>query len=254
MKVLIVEDELAAGKRLRKLIKDQRPYYDIIDQLESVESTVAHLVEKGCPDLVFMDIQLGDGLSFSIFNKVQVRCPIIFTTAYNQYALRAFKVNSIDYLLKPIDPDELEAAINKYEDLQNPGLHFSEDMVQSLIESLQTPKYKDRFLVKSGKTLTYLSVAQIALFYSEDGLAFTRDLAGNRFLIDGTLEYIDSLVDPSLFFRINRKALVHIQSIAAIHPHLNNRLKLDSKPPAPFDLIVARERSALFKKWVDQIS
>ncbi len=253
MRVLIVEDEVAAGNRLRKMIQGIRPGYEILNQLGSVQGAVKYLDDNGCPELIFMDIRLGDGLSFGIFSQIEVTCPIIFTTAYNQYALRAFKVNSIDYLLKPIDPEELEAAITKYENLSGPSLQLTEATLQDLIRTLQTQKYKERFLVKSGKTLTYLVAEQIALFYSEDGLAFIRDMDGNRYLVDGTLEYIESLVNPNHFFRINRKALVHIQSVAAIRPHLNNRLKLDTRPAPPFDLIVARERSGLFKKWVDQM-
>ena len=253
MRVLIVEDELAAGQRLRKMISDLRPTYAILDQIESVQNAVNYFSQQECPDLVFMDIRLGDGLSFNIFQQVAVTCPVIFTTAYDQYAVRAFKVNSVDYLLKPIDGQELRDAIEKYEARNRPRLNLTEPALHELIANLQSPRYKDRFLVKSGKTLRYLLDKQVAMFYSEDGIAFVHDMEGNRLLIDGTLEYIESLVDPSQFFRINRKVLVHIQAVDSIRPHLNNRLKLETKPPPPFDLIVARERSGPFKKWVDQM-
>ncbi len=251
MKVLIVEDEKAAGSRLVRMVREIRPHYQILTQLESVQNAVSYLSEQGCPDLIFMDIQLGDGLSFNIFNQIEVKCPIIFTTAFNQYALKAFKVNSIDYLLKPIDPQELALAIQKFEQLQFPATNFSPAMISSLIEAIQGQRYKDRFLVKAGKSLRYVTADQIAFFYSEDGLAFVLDRNGQRLMVDSTLESIESAVDPKKFFRINRKALVHIESIQRIHPHLNNRLKLDTDPGAPFDFIVAREKASSFKQWLD---
>ncbi len=250
MQVLIVEDEIAAGDRLEQLLREVRPHYEILAKVDTIGSCIQYLRSRSSPELMFLDIQLGDGLSFSIFSQVEVNCPVIFTTAYDNYALRAFKVNSIDYLLKPIDKEELIKAIEKYEKLNFQTLHLSEQVVAKLVSSVQS-KYRDRFLVKQGKLLRYLSTADVTLFYSEDGLTFVRDLQGQRFLVDGTVDAISSLVDPHVFFRINRKALVHLQGIQVIHPYFNSRLRIEMDPPAPFDLIVARDRVGSFKQWLE---
>jgi DNA-binding LytR/AlgR family response regulator len=251
MQVLIIEDEAAAARHLTKLIKSVRPNAQIVATLQSVQQSVAWLDAQPAPDLVFMDIQLADGISFSVFTKTKVTAPIVFTTAFDQYALRAFKVNSIDYLLKPIDSNELEQAIGKYEQLRAPALALSAEIATTLLTSIQRPQFRSRFLVKAGKALEYLNTDDICYAYSEDGLTFLKDYTGKRYLVDQTLEQIESSVDPQAFFRINRKVLIHIRSVRSIHPYLNSRLLLKCDPAPEFELVVARDRASDFKKWID---
>ena len=199
-----------------------------------------------------MDIQLADGLSFQIFEKVQVKCPIIFTTAYDEYALDAFKVNSIDYLLKPIEVEALRKAINKYQEI------YSKSTVQefnwkNLTSEFFKPKehFKQRFLIKSGASYGYLLTDDIKYFFSEDGLSFATNTKGQKFIIDKSLDKIENELDPSSFFKISRKHIVSLTSIGKIHPYLNNRLKLDIDLKSEEDFVVSREKVKEFKNWID---
>jgi len=250
--VLIIEDELIAAQQLESMILEIRPDYQIKDKLVSIRDVLDWFKQNENPDLIFMDIHLSDGLSFSIFNQIKIDVPIIFTTAYDQYALRAFKVNSIDYLLKPIEHEALKVSIEKYETWSNPSAALSPQLIDQLINSIGQKKYRSRYLVKSGTTLEYLTNAQICFFYSEDGIVFARSRENKRYLMDSSLDQLESIVDPSLFFRINRQVILHIQAIDAIHPYLNSRLKIDCITSKDFALIVARERSSSFKKWLDE--
>lgn len=251
-RVLIVEDEHIAGERLSGQIRNLRPDYQILALLQSVQEAEEWLLKNEAPDLIFLDIHLSDGLSFALFSRIEVTIPIIFTTAYDQYAIKAFKVNSIDYLLKPIDDGELASAIEKFERRQHSdSARISTGMLDKLAEMMVGPKYKHRFLVKYGPHFQYLNVDDICYFYSEDGVLFALNLEANRYIIDGTLESVEGSVDPNIFFRINRKALVHINSILRVHPYLNSRLKLECQPGSNLELVVARERVGSFKKWLD---
>ncbi|NND34188.1 MAG: response regulator transcription factor [Saprospiraceae bacterium] len=250
-RIVIIEDEIIASGRLISLVGSIRPGFEIVSTLQSVAESIEWFLNNEQPDLVFMDIQLADGLSFSIFKEVDLRSPIIFTTAYDQYALNAFKVNSIDYLLKPIDPDQLNEAIVKYESWTDGAYQYSPELLKQLIEAVSGPKYKSRFLVKSGKALQFLTQDAICFFYSESGVLFAWSRDGKRHMMDGTLEQLQLGLDPAMFFRINRKAIVHIQAIETVHPHLNSRLKIRCTTPTDIPLVVARERSSDFKHWVD---
>ncbi len=252
MNILLIEDEQPAAKRLTNLIEELRPQWRVLTAIDSVESAVRWLSTNPTPDLVFMDIQLADGLSFDIFQQVSVNTPVIFTTAYDQYTLNAFKVNSVDYLLKPIEPSELEHALKKFEQVFGKRMNYDLDAFQKLIRAMSQPQYKERFLVKIGQQLAYVNVSDIYYLFSEDGLVQTRQADGKKYLLDYTLEQLEELLDPLNFFRINRKIIVHLQGIAKIAPYFNGRLKLELKPKADFEVIVSRERVNDFKKWLDR--
>ncbi|MEO1517874.1 MAG: LytTR family DNA-binding domain-containing protein [Bacteroidota bacterium] len=252
MKVLIIEDEHHAQKRLTKLVQMLRPEVEILGAIDSVEEAVEWLETQARPDLMFMDIQLSDGLSFEIFSKIQVETPVIFTTAFDEYAIKAFKVNSIDYLLKPIEEEELKRAFDKYES-RKPKESDRYDMgkIEQLLQNLTQREYQKRFLIKSGQHMAYVNTDEIAYVYSENSLSFLQTLDGKRHLLDYTIDQLSDLLDPKLFFRINRKAIIRIDSVQKVQPYFNNRLVLKVKPSAAFDLIVSREKVRDFKGWLD---
>ncbi len=252
MNILLVEDEQPAAKRLRNLILECRPQANILAAIDSVERTVQWLGSNAAPDLIFMDIQLADGLSFDIFNQIPIQSPIIFTTAYDQYTLKAFKVNSVDYLLKPIDPAELQAAFGKFDQVFGKKMNYDLGAIQQLIKSMSQPQYKERFLVRVGQQMMYILVVDIHFFYSEDGLAYAKTSDGKKHLVDYTLEQLEENLNPADFFRINRKIIIHVNSILKIAPYFNSRLKLEIKPKADFEVVVSRERVNDFKKWLDR--
>lgn len=253
MKTLIVEDEQPAAKRLVKLLEECCPACEVVDMLESVEQAAGWFRQNPSPDLVFMDIQLADGLSFDIFQQVPVKCPVIFTTAFDQYTLKAFKVNSVDYLLKPIDPAELAAAIEKYLEVYQTKSGFDTSNIERMLQSaFQQTSYKDRFLVRVGQNFIHLAVSQVAYFFSEDGLAFVQCLDGKKHVVDNTLDQLEAMLNPRDFFRINRQAIVRPDAIGKISPWFNSRLKLELSPPNETNNVVSRERVVLFKKWLGQ--
>ncbi len=254
MRILLVEDEHYAAKRLKSLILEELPDAHIVETLDTVEDTCSWFASHVEPDLAFMDIQLADGLSFQIFEKVKVNCPVIFTTAYDEYALDAFKVNSIDYLLKPIEEEALTTAINKYQNIySNKKVDLSmlnwNGITKDIFQS--KPKYKQRFLIKTGNTFGYLNSEDIAFICSEEGLSFAFDHKRKRYHLEQTIEKLSSLLDPTSFFRLNRKYLVHINAIQKIHPYFNNRLKLDLSVSHEEDIIVSRDKVKQFKAWID---
>lgn len=252
MKVLIIEDEQPAAKRLTRLITELRPRTEVLQCIDSIEDAVNYFQHEKNPDLVFMDIQLADGISFDIFSQVKVDAPVIFTTAYDHYALKAFKVNSIDYLLKPIEISELESALVKFESIHRQLNQTPVDLaaMMSLIRSQGEP-YKKRFLVKTAGRLTFIQVEDIAFLFSEGGNTFIVTTANDRFLIESVLDEMEEQLDPGVFFRINRKMIVSLNSIKRIEPHFNNRFLLNLNPEMEEEVIVSRQRSAEFRKWLD---
>lgn len=250
MKILIIEDEHYAAKRLKNLLSDALPEAEVCGVFDSIEDSAEYLQNNPQPDLIFMDIQLADGLSFRIFEKVEVKAPVIFSTAFDEYTLQAFKVNSIDYLLKPVEPKELERALAKFKNLyQRSEQKFD---YQSLVKLFQAEKkeYKTRFLLKNGQEFVRLNTTDVAYFYSEDGLTFAAGRNGKRHLLDHTLDQLTGELNPDNFFRINRRRIVRAESILKIHTYFNNRLKLDLSPPVKDDVIVSRERVKEFKNWI----
>ncbi len=251
MEYLIIEDEYHAAKRLRSLVSKVAPDSNCIATLDSVEDSVDWFNSNPTPDLAFFDIQLADGLSFNIFKEVRVDTPVIFTTAFDEYALKAFKTNSVDYLLKPIDEDELTAAIGKYKKLfGQTSTPMDESVINSLMRRLNTPDYVKRFLIKQGSSLSYVDVDNIAYFYSDDGLTFLVTTDRKKHNIDHTLDQVEEVVNPSTFFRINRKFVVNVNSVSKISTYFNSRLKLKLNPSAPDDAVVSREKVKRFKSWL----
>lgn len=251
MKLLIVEDEKPAALRLTKLINEFKPSWNILEVSDSIASSTKWLKANEAPDLIFMDIQLADGLSFEIFNEIEINSPVIFTTAFDQYTLRAFKVNSIDYLLKPIDKSELKSAIEQFENIKQERQGVSQDSIQSILASFKSQCYKERFLVKSGDQFSYINVTDAAYFYAEDGVLFLCTNNCKRHIIDYTVDKLIDQLDPKEYFRINRKVIIKHDSIEKINSYFNSRLKLELKPQSQFDVIVARERVKGFKEWLD---
>ncbi|MEM9548346.1 MAG: LytTR family DNA-binding domain-containing protein [Bacteroidota bacterium] len=248
-KVIIIEDEPPASTRLMKMLESCTIPLQVVEVLDSVEDSVAYLKNFNHYDLLFMDVQLGDGLSFDIFDSVKIQKPIIFTTAYDDYTLQAFKVNSIDYLLKPIDQEDLDHAVNKFNGRQTNESQIVD--LKLLAETLKQPEYKHRFLVKKGKQLLVIPSLEVAYFYSEDGYTILAHKQGTKHIIDLTMDQLMEVMDPSVFHRINRKMIVSLQSIGSIHEYFNSRLKLDLVPKSAFDVIVSRDRVKGFKKWLN---
>jgi DNA-binding LytR/AlgR family response regulator len=246
MKVLIFEDEKLNAERLIELIKRYDPSVRILAVIESVEKGIDWFIKNPSPELIFMDIRLTDGLSFELFEKVNIDIPVIFTTAYDEYAVRAFKVNSVDYLVKPVDYNELKAAIDKFKKVR-PLL--SRDFIQAILEQ-SNQKYKNRFLVKIGDQLRHVDCRDIAYFIFEDGLVMAVTKAKSALPMDHSLDHLEQLVNPADFFRLNRKVIARIDSIGRIHSYFNGRLKIELLPPLDEDIIVSRERVGKFKEWM----
>jgi len=251
MRILIIEDEHYAAKRLDSMIKTYLPEGRVLDVIDTVEHSIKWLTDNVEPNLIFMDIQLADGLSFQIFKKINLNCPIIFTTAFDEYAIEAFKVNSIDYLLKPIEEKQFEQAINKYKAIYEEN-RSSFDW-ESITEHMMTTKekYKSRFLIKSGSSYSYLKTDDIKYIFSEDGLSFAVRYDDSKCLLDKPLDKIENSLNPKAFYRINRKFIIAIDMIEKIHQYFNNRLKIDMKTKHEMDFIVSREKVKDFKRWLD---
>lgn len=252
MKVLIVEDESMAAKRLVTLLDKIDSTIQVIAKLDSVKRAVSWLSENEA-DLLFFDIQLADGLSFEILEQVQVKAPIVFTTAFDEYAIQAFKLNSIDYLLKPIDPEELENALKKYEKLfaSKEGANVNMALIEQAMQ-MMTKKHKERFVVKIGEHIRTLAVAETAYFFSQEKATYLQTIEKNRFIIDYTLEQVEQLIDPERFFRINRKYLVSLEAIKDIVTYSNSRLRLILHHSDEMDAIVSRDKVQEFRKWLDR--
>lgn len=252
MTILIIEDEHLAAEKLKSLVLEISPESEIVDIIDTIEDAVQWLLTHPHPDLILSDIHLADGLCFSIYAEVQVKCPIIFTTAYEKYAIQAFEVNSIDYLLKPIQKDRLEIALKKA-DTMKPDKNRDELLVQVKAALQSQPKvYKSRFLCKLGTTIKSIEASSINYFYSQDKMTFIVDEKKNRLPINNTLDEIDQMLDPNSFFRVNRKFIVNYNGIDEIHTYFKGRLKLKLKPHIDEDIIVSTEKAPVFKSWLDR--
>jgi DNA-binding LytR/AlgR family response regulator len=251
MNVVIIEDESLAANRLEELILELKPGTNILAKLESVKDSVKWLQENK-PDLVFLDIQLSDGISFSIFQQIQIDTPIIFTTAFEEYAIKAFKLNSIDYLLKPIRKSDLAKSLDKYENLKKPVIPDFQELV-NLIKSRQ-PEYKERFIVRLGQQLHKIEVKEIAFFYAMEKCVFFKTFSNDTFTIDQTLSNLEEFLDPGMFFRINRTVFTNINAIKKIHLYSRARIKLNLSPSPPKEIktLVSIEKTSDFKKWLDK--
>lgn len=252
MHILIIEDEELASNRLEKLVKLQMPNVQVLAVLDSVvEATRWLRLPTVLPDLIFLDIHLADGNSFDIFKQIEVKTPIIFTTAYDQYAIKAFEVNSIDYLLKPVTEQALERSLKKFHEQQNNIYHGVdyEQLANVLLNPIK-PRYQSRFMVKTGAKIRVIKVEQVAYFYSRDSLSFIRTKDGFDFVTEQTLTELQEVLDTSLFYRVHRKVLVHIEAIAQIYPYFKGRVKLQLSPAFDEEIVVSSERTPGFKAWL----
>jgi len=251
MKTIIIEDEDYAARRLENMIRECDSSIEIVAKLQSVKESVAWLKNNPHPDLIFLDIQLDDDLSFSIFNQVLVQSHIIFTTAFDEYAIRAFKFKSIDYLLKPILREELYNAIKKFKDMvlpMNQTIDFSS--LYDLI-SKKNITYKERFSVIVGQKIKIITVSEIAYFYSLEGISFMVLKNKSEYALDDSLDIISQQLNPKEYYRINRKYLIKIESIAKVHIFPKSRLKLELSPLPNEDLFVSIDKVTAFKNWLD---
>jgi DNA-binding LytR/AlgR family response regulator len=251
MNVIIIEDEKPSARRLQRML--QRLDVNVSIMLNSVEESIAWFSNNPHPDLIFLDIQLSDGLSFEIFDEVEVKSSIIFTTAFDEYALQAFKLNSIDYLLKPIDDDELEAAVAKYKSLKpkSKSLQLNFDDIKKLLVNPVGREYKKRFTTKIGQHIKMIPVDEIECFYSENKGTYAHTIEGRDYLLDTTLEHLEEELSPDTFFRISRKFYVNINAIKDIISYTNSRLQLKLSSFKEQEIIVARERVKDFKLWLE---
>jgi two-component system, LytTR family, response regulator LytT len=255
MKVLIIEDELPAARQLTKMLAQADDTIKVIEVIDSVEASIKWLNTFPTPDAVFMDIQIADGLSFDIFNHVEIPCPVVFTTAFDQYAIKAFKVNAVDYLLKPIDEDELNDVLHKIRnakpDIQNlipPS--YNAVFMQNVLSHIKKTDFKERFLIKQGQNFASVETIDIAYFFSEDGFTQICGFNGKKHIIENTLDELETVLNPKDFSRINRKMIVQLKAIQKISPYFNGRLKLELMPVYKEEIYVARERVTDFKAWL----
>jgi DNA-binding LytR/AlgR family response regulator len=253
MKTIIIEDEYPAAERLEKLLLKLDAPVQVLAVIQSVSEARQWLAQNPAPDLIFSDIQLSDGLSFQIFEELPVKSPIIFTTSYDEYAIKAFKVKSIDYLLKPIKFQELQVAVNKYREMQTLVGNDYTLKIDSLIDTLQTTgkRYKSRFLVKHHDQLVPIQKEEIAYFFTTNGMVCLVRRDAKHFIIDYKLEELEKLLEPSYFFRINRQVIATLASIQQIHTYFNGKLKLDLNPRLAQEVLVSRDKVQAFKEWIE---
>lgn len=250
MKVLIIEDEPLVAKDLQNRIRNLDASVQVLDIIGSVEQARKWFSANAAPDLILSDIQLSDGISFDIFESMHIQCPVIFTTAYDEYAIRAFKINSIDYLLKPIDEDELKRAFVKYKSLGTENL--VNDQLMTLLKNFgkDEKKYKTRFLTVQRNSLVPVLEDEIGAFHKEE-LIYIHTMANDRLLGEHqTLDEVESLLDPAKFYRVNRQYIIHIQTVARIK-NTHKGLSVQLKPPFNIELDISREKATAFKKWME---
>jgi DNA-binding LytR/AlgR family response regulator len=252
MRVIIFEDEIPAANRLTKMLQSISDEVQVIRKIDSIEAGVKFLQTAEDIDLIFMDIQLADGLSFDIFEQTEVKSPVIFTTAFDQYTLKAFKVNSIDYLLKPIDEKELEKAVEKYRQLYDKKENGFSDKILRLVQEMNSTRYKERLLIKKGQQLSYLKTEATAYCFADGKLCYAVDFSNNKYLLECNLSQLEEQLQPNKFYRINRHLLVNIEAISKVHTWLGGRLKLELAPNTNSDTVVSRERVNGFKDWLGQ--
>ena len=250
MKVVIIEDELPAANRLAKLLQQYSDEVKIIHKADSIEASVRYLSSGENIDLIFMDIQLADGLSFDIFEKVKITSPVIFTTAFDQYTLKAFKVNSIDYLLKPIDENELHRSLDKYKQLYPKTQTDFSYKILKLMQDINAVKYKERLLIKRGQQLSYLKTDSTAYCFADGKLCYAVDFNGTKYLLESNLSQLEEQLQPDNFYRINRHLLVNIEAVKKVHTWLGGRLKVEILPVTTAETVVSRERVNGFKEWL----
>ena len=249
MEILIIEDELRAANQLQNMLKACDFDYQLLDSIDTVEDAILWFKKNNNPDLIFMDIQLADGLSFEIFQKIDVEAPIIFTTAFDQYAIQAFKVNSVDYLLKPIQKEELNSALNKFTKSSKPNA-VAPTILKQLLSSMQEPPKREGLLVKEGNGFVQVKVEDFLYFYSQESITFGVT-SNKRYIIDESIDQLFGTLEPNQFYKINRGQLVSKKAIQKINPYFNHRVKLSITNPRDQEFIVSRQKTSDFKKWMN---
>jgi DNA-binding LytR/AlgR family response regulator len=254
IKTLIIEDEEPAAQRLEKMLKAVEPSVEVLETIDSVEASVRWLKANPSPDLILLDIQLADGLSFDIFKKVRVDSFVIFTTAYDEYAIKAFELNSIDYLLKPVDKARLEQSMSKYREMAARMRASNTLDIEALLETLESRKagYKKRFAVNLGSRIVSVDTASVAWFYTLEKSTFLCTVDNRHYPLDFSLERLEELLDPDRFYRVNRQYLVSRSAIRRIHVLSKSRIKLEVEPAPREDLLVATARTHDFREWLDR--
>lgn len=253
MKAIVVEDEQLAAERLIELVKSIDAAIEIVEQFDTIADTVHYLKTESAPDIIFLDIQLADGRSFEIFEKAPIDSPIIFTTAYDQFTLKAFKLNSIDYLLKPVQKEDLHLALDKLKKLNRKGLNSDELGVLKEIIKTKGQPYKQRLVIKAGNKIQFKPAEEVAYFFADGKEAYMVSRKENRkHLIGYTLEELENILDPKEFFRISRKFIVRADAIAEVKGLISSKLEVKLHQPTEHELAVSRERAQEFKTWLDQ--
>ena len=256
MKIFIVEDEDLAVKKLKKTLQSVDEEAIVVGHADSIKSSVDWLQSNPAPDLILMDIELADGQSFEIFNQAKVKSPVIFITSYDEYALKAFKVNSIDYLLKPVQKEDLQAALEKYKQLKTAYKESAssevniETLIKELQQKLNIKEFRKRFLVKHGQKLVSIETDDIAYFFSDGRLNFFKTNDNRKFVVDYTMDELSEMLDSDKYFRISRSYYISVNSVDQIHDYFGNRLLLHLKPPSDKEAIVSREKVSDFKDWL----
>jgi two-component system response regulator LytT len=250
MNIIIIEDEKPAARLLQR--KVEKLGLQITSLLHSVEESIHWFQNNQHPDLIFLDIQLSDGLSFEIFENIDIKSAVIFTTAYDEYALRAFKLNSIDYLLKPIDEDELEIAVNKFKARNSnaPNLALDFEMIKKMLVNPIDRIFKKRFTIKMGQQLKMITIDEVECFFSENKGTYLHTFENRNYLLDTTLEQLETELDPQNFFRVSRKYIIPMKGIKEIQLHSNSRLKVILPSYKEDEVIVSREKVTDFKNWL----
>jgi DNA-binding LytR/AlgR family response regulator len=250
MRVLIIEDEAPAYRRLEKLLEEVEPGIEIIDVIDSVEDAVKWIKNHKEPDVFFMDIQLSDGISFDIFEQVQIQTPVIFTTAFDEYMMKAFKVNSVDYLLKPIKKEDLAFSLNKYKNLAsgNPSGNIDIRTILHDIE-LGRKKYRKRMLIRQSDRLLSIETSDVQCFYIHNGVVFAHTIHNKKHILDGTLDDIYSGLDPEIFFKANRQFVINYNFITSASRYHKGKIIVEMKIPTDDSIIISAERASEFKNW-----
>jgi len=256
MKAVIIEDENLVARQLKEKIADAAGDVEVVEILPSLKTAYKWFLENAEPDILFMDIQLSDGVSFQLFDRYDIKCPVVFTTAYDEYAIKAFKVNGVDYLLKPVDNDDLKKAIDKCRTLVESRSRYPLP-IQQLLDSLMNKReassqFKEKFIVNFRHQWLPVNTKDIACFIREN-LNYIYTFSGEKHILDfTTLEEIEDLLDPQQFYRANRQSIINIESIQSVRPHENQKLTIQLKPPFKMEIDISREKAPAFKKWFDR--
>ncbi len=252
MNVLIIEDEEVAYENLCKMLKKYDPSIKVEGWFKSIQAVVSWFEKNRNPDLIFLDIKLADGLSFEIFKQVKIEVPVIFTTAYHEYALKAFELNSVDYLLKPFSAESLARSIEKLKRFHLKDNQLLVEKIKAVVDtmSLNPDQFKDRFLVKIGAKLQSIPAANIAYFY-RDEVVMLVSKQDEKFPVNYSLDELEDILSPKLFFRLNRQFLVNIEAVHLVHSYFSGKLKAELTPKLEFDILISKEKASTFKNWLD---